>query len=182
MKYFIVIFILIMFVSLVYPITTSSSALKHIIKIGVVNIEKVFSEYAAKSKAAYGLRKKKAEFAKEIKKELVLIKKMEKEFKEQRSDLSDSEKRRRMSEIEFKKEELTNLIARRNKQLSREEKKLSSPILKEIKAAIRIVANREGVKLVLDSRSYVLYYDRTLDLTDKVVRRIRLIIMQKRKY
>lgn len=158
------------------------ASLKDIIKVGVVDTEKLFAEYASKSRSALILRKRKARFAKEIRRGLERIKRMEQELRHSSGLMSDSERRRRMAEIEFKKDELATLIARRNRQLERAEKSITKPILKEIYAAIRDVARRQGVKVVLDSRSYIAYHDPGLDLTNLVMNRLRLRIYQKGKY
>ena len=173
---------MVFFAVLFTAVSLSGASLKDIIKPGVVDMTRLFNEYASKSRAALKLRKKKAKFAAEVRKQAMRIRKMEQELKEQLSGMSDSEKRRRISEIEFKKAELTRLIARRNKELAKEEKELSRPILKEIYSAIRAVANTQGVKIVFDSRSQIAYHDISLDLTEKVLNRLRLMIIRKRRY
>lgn len=164
------------------PLTASAASLRDIIKIGVVDMEKLFNEYASKSKAAMQLREKKAEYAKEIRRGLKQIKQMERSLRANSGILSSSEKRRRMAEIEYKKEELSALIARRNLQLAKDEEGLTQPILKEIYNAIRSVAARQGIKIVLDSRSNVAYHDSSLDITNLVMNRLRLMIMKQKKY
>ena len=159
-----------------------ASSLKDIIKPGVVDMTRLFDEYASKSKAAQDLREKKAKFAAEVRQQAELIKKMEQELKGLLAGMSDSEKRRRIAEIEFKKAELTRLIAQRNNELATEEKDLSKPILKDIYEAIRAVANKQGVKIVFDARSQIAYHDISLDLTDLVLNRLRLIMVQKKQY
>lgn len=167
--------------ALVLP-TALAAELKDIIKIGVVNMDRLFAEYASKSDAALALQKKKEQYANEVRAELVTIKKMEQELKDQVGSMSDSEKRRRTAEVEFKKEELTSLVARRNAELEKEEKQLTEPILKEIYGAIKTVADKQGVKIVLDSRSYIAYHDLSLDLTELVMNRLRLVLSQKKQY
>jgi len=47
---------------------------------------------------------------------------------------------------------------------------------------VRFVANKQGVKIVLDSRSYIAYHDIELDLTEQVLLRLRLILSQKQRF
>jgi len=169
-------------VVLLFSVSLSAASLKDIIKPGVVDMTRLFNEYASRSKATLKLRKKKAKFAAEVREQAMRIRKMEQELKEQLSGMSDSGKRQRVAEIEFKKAELTRLIAQRNKELASEERELSRPILKEIYAAIRTVANTQGVKIVFDSRSQIAYHDMSLDLTEKVLNRLRLMIIRKKQY
>ena len=168
--------------AVVLPVAGQAASLRDIIKVGVVDMEKLFNEYASKSESAKGLREKKARFSKEIRDELGVIRKMEQELKDQMAGASDGERRRRTAEIEFKKDELSNLIARRNTELEKEEKDLTKPILQEIYEAVRFVANKQGVKIVFDSRSYIAYSDIELDLTEMVLLRLRLILSQKQRF
>jgi len=166
----------------VVPMTLSAAKVKDIIKIGVVDMERLFNEYASKSKSARDLRKKKAKFHDEIKDKLKIIKKMESEFKKNSASMSDSGRRRVSAEIDFKKNQLTAMIARKNRELSAEEKKLSKPILREIYKQVQRVAKRNGFKMILESKTHVAYCDSELDLTRRVLNRLRLIIKNKRQY
>lgn len=179
MKKFSVLAILLVFL---LPMVVSGASLKDIIKIGVVDMNKLFTEYASKSEASKNVREKKARFAKEIRDEAAIIRKMESDLKDQMAGASDSERRRRTAEIEFKKDELSSLIARRNTELEREERDITKPILEEIYESVRFVANKQGVKIVLDSRSYIAYHDIELDLTEQVLLRLRLILSQKQRF
>jgi Skp family chaperone for outer membrane proteins len=164
------------------PAAASAQTLRDIIKIGIVDMEKLFNEYASKSRAAVQLREQKAEYAKEIRLGLRQIKQMEESLQANSGILTNSEKRRRMAEIEYKKEELSSLIAMRNLQLAKEEEGLTQPILKEIYDAIRAVSARQGIKLVFDSRAGIAFHDMSLDITSLVMNRLRLVIIQEQKY
>lgn len=164
------------------PAIGQAASLKDIIKVGVVDMSKVFAEYASKSEASKNVREKKARYAKEIRNEAAIIRKMESELKDRMAGASDSERRRRSAEIEFKKDELASLVTRRNAEIEKEERDVTQPILEEIYEAVRFVANKQGVKLVLDSRSYIIYHDIELDLTEQVLLRLRLILSQKNRF
>lgn len=159
-----------------------SASLKDIIKIGVVDVEKLFKEYASKSKAARSLRLKRQQYAKEVNLKKKKIKKLEQQFLKEKPGLSSTEVMRRQMELDFQKSQLLKLIDKRNKQLAAEERRLTAPIQKEIYSAIRSVAQTQGVKIVLDSRNYVAYYDLKLDLTELVKKRLRYILYRKRQY
>ncbi|HPH01622.1 MAG TPA: OmpH family outer membrane protein [Spirochaetota bacterium] len=166
----------------ILPAMLPAASLKDIIKIGVVDMGKLFSEYASKSEASKSVREKKARFVKEIRDEAAVIRKMESDLKDQMAGASDSERRRRIAEIEFKKDELASLVARRNAELEKEERDITQPILQEIYEAVRFVANKQGIKIVLDSRSYIAYHDIELDLTQQVILRLRMILSQKQRF
>jgi len=160
------------------PVFLSAQSLRDIIKIGVVDINKVYSEYASKSESARNLREKRARLNREVREEVAAIRKMENDLKERMRDVSESERRKRSLEIEFRRDEVASFLARRNTELDREEADLVSPMRNDIREAIRFVANRQGIKVVLDSL-YVSYSDIALDMTDAVLARMRLILSQK---
>lgn len=160
----------------------SAASLKDIIKIGVVDVEKLFKEYATRSKAARDLQLKRQQYAKEVNIKKKDIQKLEQQFLKEKAGLSSTEVMRRQMEIDFQKSQLLQLIDKRNKQLADEERKLTAPIQKEIYSAIRSVAQTQGIKIVLDSRNYVAYYDYTLDLTELVQNRLRYILYRKGQY
>ena len=172
----------VVFLVVCMPIMMSAQTLRDIIKIGIVDMERLFNEYASRSRAAVQLREQKAEYAKEIRLGLRQIKQMEDSLQANRGLLSSSEKRRRMAEIEYKKQELSSLIAMRNLQLAKDEEGLTQPILRELYSAIRAVSARQGIKLVFDSRAGIAFHDMSLDITNLVMNRLRLVIVQEEKY
>jgi Skp family chaperone for outer membrane proteins len=156
-------------------------SLKDIIKIGIVDMKKLFDEYASKSSAAVALREKKEIYAKEIRAGLRDVKSMEERLRQRGGMMTSSEKRRRIAEIQYKKEELANLIAARNLQLEKDEEGLTGPILQEIYNAIRAVAGVQGIKIVLNSQAQIAYHDSDLDITELVLRRLRMQILRDRR-
>jgi Skp family chaperone for outer membrane proteins len=164
--------------ALLIPAAASAASLKDIIKIGIVDMGKVYAEYAEKSDNARRLREKRAKLNRQIREEAAAIRKMENDLKERMHGASESERRRRSAEIEFRKDEVANLLARGNADLDREEADIVKPMREDIYEAIRFVANKQGVKIVLDSL-YVGFSDIELDMTDAVLARVRLVLAQK---
>ncbi|MDR2733975.1 MAG: OmpH family outer membrane protein [Spirochaetota bacterium] len=158
--------------------TASAASLKDIIKIGIVDMGKVYAEYAEKSDNARKLREKRARLNRQIREEAAAIRKMENDLKERMHNTSENERRRRSAEIEFRKDEVANMLTRGNAELDREEADIVKPMREDIYEAIRFVANKQGVKIVLDSL-YVGFSDIELDMTDAVLARVRLILAQK---
>lgn len=165
--------------ALLVPGAVSAASLKDIIKIGIVDMGKVYADYAEKSDDARRLREKRAKLNRQIREEAAAIRKMENNLKERMHDTSESERRRRSAEIEFRKDEVANMLARGNAELDREEADIVKPMREDIFEAIRFVANKQGVKIVLDGL-YVGFSDIELDMTDAVLARVRLILAQKK--
>jgi len=165
--------------ALIIPGAVSAASLKDIIKIGIVDMGKVYAEYAGKNDNARRLREKRARLNRQIREEAAAIRKMESDLKERMHGTSEGERRRRSAEIEFRKDEVAGMLARGNAELDREEADIVKPMREDIYEAIRFVANKQGVKIVLDSL-YVGFSDIELDMTDAVIARVLLILSQKK--
>jgi outer membrane protein len=160
------------------PGVVSAASLRDIIKFGIVDMGRVYNEYAARSEEARNLREKRTRLNREIREEVAAIRRMEDDLRSRMRDASESERRRRTAEIEFRKDELASYLARRNNELDREEADIIRPMRDDISEAIRFVANRQGIKIVLD-RLYTIHSDIDLDITEAVLARIRLILSQR---
>ena len=57
----------------------------------------------------------------------------------------------------------------------------TGPILQEIYNAIRAVAGVQGIKIVLNSQAQIAYHDSDLDITELVLRRLRMQILRDRR-
>ena len=160
------------------PSVLAANTLRDIIKIGIVDMGRIFEEYANRSEEARQIREKREQLNREVREEVAAIRRLESNLRERMHDISDAERRRRSAEIEFRRDEIANYLARRNSELDREEADIAGPMREDIRASIRFVANRMGIKLVFDTR-HVAWNDFELDITEAVLARLRLVISQR---
>jgi outer membrane protein len=141
-----------------------------IIKIGVVDITRVFDEYPETKKATQALNKEYEEQKVKIGEFQDEILKLEDELKTNIM-LSEEEKERRKAVIERKKKELQELRTQAEQKLLEKERKLTRKIIEKIYTAIKHLAEEKGISLVVD-KAGVLFSSPELDLTEEVINRL----------
>jgi len=138
-----------------------------LIKIAVLDWSKVSSNYQELQDRYNELYSKKTSVENVIKKEKEEIEKLEKELN---YGVSESEKAKRIKVITQKKEELENFQNEAAKLLKEREDKIIEVAKENINNAIKEIASKEGISIVL-SKSVVLYMlDDSLDITNEVIK------------
>jgi len=127
-------------------------------KIGYVDLSRLFNEYKKTSDYEKDLEEK-AEKAGVYEKEKEI-----ENLRNQLSLLSEKEKSKKEEEIKNKFEDLRKI----NLELAKDRDEKMKEILKDIEEAIKVYAKNNGFSLVLNDRVLV-YQDKSLDLTDKVL-------------
>ncbi|MCX5642424.1 MAG: OmpH family outer membrane protein [Candidatus Omnitrophica bacterium] len=142
------------------------------VKIGVVDVNKIFSNYSkvTETQAEFdkiktqrqGDVQKKADAAdKEIK---VLLDKLDKQGTVMKKEETDKIK----TEIEKKKQDILNLQQKIYQELQQKNRELVDARVKEINAATGELAKKEGYSVVINKEA-VLYSPEMTDLTDQVI-------------
>ena len=134
------------------------------LKVGYVDVAKVFDGYQRTKASDATLEKKGKEKEAEFEGRMNELKKLR-----QNLELLNNEAREAKSkEIEEKTEELQRFRNNTARDLSRERDKIASELLKEIQKNIEAYAKANGFSLLLDARS-VLSGQEALDVTDEVL-------------
>lgn len=151
------------------------------VKIGYVDLEKIFNEYE-KTKELEAKLKMENEADQEmlserrqiIEKE---INKLKEELETQALMLSESARKEKQTEIERRAEELDEFSAYIEQRNQEREAKYTNEILKDLQtklpSIIESIAEKEGYRFVFDLRS--LFYvtpEKEFNLTDKVIARL----------
>ncbi len=160
-------------VVLLVVVIPSLSFAPKLIKIGYIDLDKLFEKYAAVSDIIKSLKEERKQIEQEIERRKEEIKKLEEEFIQQKDVLSDTERQRREAEIEYRKEELNKFVEEKNRELEKKKKELTKPFLKEIYKAVREVCREEGVSIVFRRSKDILFVDDDLDLTPKVLKKLK---------
>ena len=71
------------------------------------------------------------------------------------------------------KEEYATMLSELRKKVDEEQKKASEVLLKEIQRTVEIYSQVNGFNLVYDS-GFVVYADKDLDITEEILKKIRL--------
>ncbi len=134
------------------------------LKVGSVDVAKVFDGYQRTKASDATLEKKGKEKESEFEGRMNELKKLR-----QNLELLNNEAREaKTKEIEEKSEELQRFRANTTRDLSRERDKIASELLKEIQKSIEDYAKANGFSLIFDARS-VLYGQEAYDVTNEVL-------------
>lgn len=152
----------------------SAKKAERLIKVGVVDIQKVFAKSPGKKIAEEALEKKREKYEKEKVDKVKDIKDLQEEYENKKYTMDDNEKEKMQLEIDKKKLELKQYIEKSNEKLEKEENKLLAPIIDDIKDVIRAVSIKYGYHIILDKSTYVLYYDKEFDITKEVLNELKV--------
>lgn len=158
------------------------------LKVGIINLDRAFSEYYKTKLADAQLKEQADEFNEERKKLIDEYEKLQEQFAKLRDEaqniaLSESVRSAKRNEAEDKLVELRDFESRirrfdetRRKQLDDQSRRMRKRIVDEILQTVNNFAKVRGFQLVLDSSAQslngvetVLYGDPKLDITDDVL-------------
>jgi len=92
-------------------------------------------------------------------------------YEQQKSILSEEQRKTREKEITELQKEIDDLANKINQQLGEMEKEKLAPVYDLVMATIKKVAQRKGIKIVL-TREMVVWGEPALDITDEVIREL----------
>jgi Skp family chaperone for outer membrane proteins len=143
-----------------------------LVKVGCVDIQRVFDSIPQKKEVQDKLDKMQAEFAQ---KKAVLERDLDnivQEYTNKKGDMSKNQLTEKNIQIATKRIELYNYIQDSNGKLSEQEDLLLQPVLKSIRNIIKEKAIQFGFSMIIDKSTYVIYVDKELDITKDVIEEI----------
>jgi len=150
----------------------SQAKKEKLMKIGVVDLQKVFEKSPGKKIAEEALEKERKNFEKEKIKREKEIEKMKEEYNKKKGSLSATEREKEELNIQKKVLDLKKFIEDANAKLEKKESELLEPLLEDIKDVIRAVSIKYAYDIILDKSTYVLYVDKQFDITDEVIKEL----------
>ena len=135
------------------------------LKIGYVNLLKIFDGYQHKQESEQVLEQKGKQKQAELEGRFNELKKMRQSLEL----LNDQAKDAKAREIEEKADEFKRLKERTERDLVRERNELAKQVLEEIDGAVADYAKANGYSLMLDQRS-LLYGEELYDVTDDILK------------
>jgi outer membrane protein len=133
-------------------------------KLGYVDLSRSFSEYNKTKDYDKVLSDKEAAYNTERETKVKDIKQLQDKL----NLLSDKEKEAKKSDLETKMKAMEDYDRQKQTDLRREQDEKMKDILKDIEAAVKQYAQKEGYTLVFNDRVLV-YQEKSLDITDKVL-------------
>ncbi len=140
------------------------------IKMGVLDVQKILNESDAGKKAKSDLealiKLKQANIDEKGK----AIEKLKNEIEKQSSVLSNEAKRNKEDELEKLVREYQRLVQDSQSEVKKKEAELTDLILQEIYELVNKIGDEEDYSLILE-RGVVVYSDKTLDITENVLKK-----------
>ncbi len=144
-------------------------------RVGVLNMQMVMAKSEAGKKAQQALKKKMKELKASFKKEEQKLLALQKEIEKKSSAWSDEVRQEKAIEYQKKRRDLNVKQEDANLELKKIRERHVGPILKKLEKVVAEVAKKEGVGVVIPA-NVALYREKSLDITDKVIKALNKIL------
>jgi outer membrane protein len=151
-------------------------------RIGLVDLQRCIQESEEGRKVFEVLKKKKDDLQKQLDMKEKELLDLRKELEKQAMMLSMDAQEDRKKTIERKTRELEFLLKDSNEEMRRAQEKEQKRILKELEKVLEKIGSEGNYIMILEKRAGgVLYWNKTYDLTDKVVKAYDQMNKQKKE-
>jgi len=133
-------------------------------KFAYVDLTRIFAEYSKTKDYDKVLSDKETTYTSERDKKVEEVKKMQ----EKMNLLSDKEKEKKKTEFEAKVKDLQSFDREKQTDLRKDQDDKMKELLKDIEAAVRQHAEKEGYTMVFNDR-VLIYQNKSMDITDKII-------------
>lgn len=148
------------------------------LNVGVVDLQKALNECEAGKVAVQNLKK-----TVEVKKKIIERKKAElTKLREELSKkaLKEAERGKKEALYETKARELQNFMGKVQEEISNKSNEYQSNILKGLVDITEKIAKKEKIDIVIEIHGGIVYFNPTMDLTDKLIKAYNKFTQKKR--
>jgi len=149
------------------PLSSSGSA-RTTLRVGYVDVRKVFDSCTATQQATLSLKNEIESKQGALAKEEEEVTSLQKELREKEIVLSADEKKKKQKEIEERIASLQKRAEVARQELMTKEKQMTESIIKTIQGIITQIAKKENFNLILEKDS-ILYGEDIIDLSERVI-------------
>lgn len=139
------------------------------LKIGVVDVEKIYSEFEKSKQLKDEIQNKRTEKQIELSKKQAELKKLKDEYEQKKSKLKDEEKKDYEKRINDLTLEINTYVRLTNQQLIDENRRKTQALLNEIAKVIQDYATKNGYDLIVDKKSLP-YFSSSFDISDEIIK------------
>mgnify|MGYP000412788501 CR=1 FL=1 len=139
------------------------------VKIGFIDLQKALNESQAGKEAKAELESLMQELQRQIDQKVAERDKLRAELQKQALVLSPEARRAKADELQQLDKEVERLISDANEQMQKAQRDKELAILKEIKAVVDELGQKEGFTVILPAE-VILYSAKGVDLTDRVIK------------
>jgi outer membrane protein len=152
-------------------LTTAGIALAAGLKIGYVDIARIFDQYSGTQKAKLVLEKEIKAKQDTIQKMSDEVKNLRESLENQQATVSVDDKKSKAQEIDRKAQELQKFTEDSENELSKKESEFTQTILAKIYAAVQQVGKEKSFSLILDKSNVIFGID-SWNITDDVLKTV----------
>jgi outer membrane protein len=150
----------------------SKASAAETLKVGIVDLLKALNESESGKRAKTDLESLIKSKQSSIEEKGKNIEKLRTEFEKQAAIISPEAKKAKEDELERLIRDYQRIVADSQAEVKKKEGELTGEILKDLRETINKIAQEEGFALILEhAEGLVLYANKSLDLTDKVIKR-----------
>jgi len=140
------------------------------IKVGVLDLQRCLSQSESGKKASKTLQDKSDRIKKDLSTRRDELKKSEEELAKKSTVLSADAKREKEKELLRKKEDFRDLVQEKEEEMRKDEYNAMQPLLNELFELTSKLAKDEGYTMILEAKSGVVYFSKTIEITDKIIK------------
>jgi outer membrane protein len=138
--------------------------------VGVLDLQRCLSQSESGKKATKTLQDKSDRIKKDLSTRRDELKKSEEELAKKSTVLSADAKREKEKELLRKKEDFRDLVQEKEEEMRKDEYNAMQPLLNELFELTSKLAKDEGYTMILESKSGVVYFSKTIEITDKIIK------------
>lgn len=148
----------------------AGSGLAATASIAVIDIQKVVAESRSGRAAQGEMEKKMADLKAKFKKEEDTLLALQEEIEKKGTAWSEEKKREKMRDYQKLGRELQDKNNDANYELNQVRKEKLEPILNALKEVVEKIGKRNGYGVILESNAGVLYFEKSIDITDEAIK------------
>lgn len=137
--------------------------------VGVVNLQQVLDKSSAGRAAKKKMEAKMKEFKKSLDREKKNVLALQNEMRKKSDAWNEATKKEKALELQRKKRDFRVKQDDANLEMRTLQEKYLAPIMKKLEVVVEDVAKAKGVPVIMPNTA-VLYFDKTVDMTDEVTK------------
>lgn len=142
-------------------------------KIGYVNMQRITAQAPGTAEVSKQLESEMTQYQDSIQKLETELQQLQTQFERQQATLSASAREQRQREIQAKFQTSQQQVQQFEERLQRRRSELVSPIMKRISETVEQLRKEGNFAMIFDTSSGIVAADPALDLTDRVLERLR---------
>jgi outer membrane protein len=151
------------------------------LKVGILDLQRCLQQSEAGKKASKVLQEKSERIKKDLTARRDDLKKMRDEFTKKSNVLSQEAKRDKEKELIRKEEDFRDLVREKEEEMRKDEFNSMQPLLNELFEVTSKIAKDDGYTMILEAKSGVVYFTKSIEITDKVIKLFNEAKKEKKK-